>query len=137
MNLFIDEKKTKIEYLFLLIVIIPFIKTNSIMKCRINNKNFFSIFGNNFGSKIKDNIIIIQNVDFENRNRLINLLNYEWEIIPSKKIINILRFIINHYYDDSCLNTFENALNFNFEKYIKNNENNLSFEKKKDLFSKK
>ena len=137
-DLFITERETMIENLFLLIAIIPFIEINSKLRYKINEIKILSLFYSNNSNKSHDNIIIIQKADFESKNKeLINLLNYDWEIIPSRNIINILRYVINHYYEETCLNDFEDALNINFKRYIKINQNYLSLENKTDLISKK
>ena len=139
-NPLITEKKTKIENLLLLIVTIPFIKDGSKLKYKINEDKLHLIFPVIFGNKINNNIIIIQKRDISNKNiksNLINLLNCEWELIPSRHILDIVRYVINHYYENSCLNTFDNSLNLNFKNYIRINQNNFTPDKKSDLISKK
>jgi len=137
-NLLIHEKETKIENLFLLIAAIPFIEKNYRLIYKINERKFHSIFQNFFGNKINDKIIMIKKPDVQKiGNKLINLLEYKWELIPSRNILNIIRFVINHYYEESCFNTFEKLLNINFKNYIKINQNILTEENECDLFSKK
>ena len=66
-----------------------------------------------------------------------NLINYIWEFIPQKHILDNLRYIISNYYDDSCTNIFEKTLNRNYEYFIKNNKS-IAFKNsfKKKLISK-
>lgn len=139
-NLLITEKETKIENLFLLIAAIPFIEKDSKLIYKINERKFHSIFQFQFffGNIINDNIIMIKKPDAKKLGiKLINLLEYKWELIPSRNILNIIRYVINHYYEESCLITFEKLLNINFKNYIKVNHNILAQENECDLFSKK
>ena len=139
-NLLIYGKDTKIENLLILIIIIPFIKMNLKLRYKINEKKFIAIFGNLFSyTLMKGNIIMQLNSydSFENKRKLINLLNYDWEIIPSKNIINILRYVINHFYANSSISAFDKLLNMNFKKYISINLYKLNETIKNELISKK
>ena len=83
-------------------------------------------------------MIKLKKEDFgEKQNELIKLLNYEWEIIPSIKIINFMRYIINNYYHEDCLTIFDTSLNLNYKVYIEKNRNNISLKMKSELISKK
>ena len=139
-DLLIKEKNTKIENLIMLIIIIPFIEINSKLRYKINEQKFTSIFGNLFKYNInkKDIIMQLNSYDyFENKTKLINLLNYDWEIIPSKNIINILRYVINNFYVDSPISMFEKLLNMNLKQYIKLNLHKINEANKNDLIFKK
>ena len=137
-NLFINIKKTKIENIFILIGIIPFLKYNSSIIYKINKKEIFKLFKNIFKKKkIKNKIIKLNEYNFiyfiQNFNELIN---YKWEIIPKKSISNNIRYIINNYFNESCLEIFDKSLNFNFKYYLQNEKKKLSLEEINDLTSK-
>ena len=124
----------------MLIIIIPFIEINSKLRYKINEQKFTSIFGNLFEYSINKNVIIMQLNSYEyleNKAKLINLLNCDWEIIPSKNIINILRYVINNFYVDSSINMFEKLLNMNLKQYIRINQHKINEANKNDLISKK
>ena len=61
-------------------------------------------------------------------------MNYKWEIIPNKNIINIIRYTINNYYDETFLDLFDRFLNLNYKYYLESNV--LSFENQISLMSK-
>lgn len=126
-----------IENLLLLIGVIPFLKNKSSIYFQINNKNLLdSLKGIFTTEKIKNNIIKFTENDFYSVEKLINLLNYKWEIIPSQNIINIIRHIIDNYYDESLLKALDDALNLNFNYYIKSNLKSLSEKESLNLMSK-
>ena len=137
-NLYINIKKTKIENIFLLIGIIPFLKNNSSIIYKINKKEIFKLFKNIFKYKIKKN----KYIKFNEYNFKIfieqfkELLNYKWEIIPTKKILNNIRYIINNYFNESCLEIFDKSLNLNFKFYLQNKKKQLDSKKINDLISK-
>ena len=81
-----------------------------------------------FKNKIINNdYIFIDNNDYYYlTQKFDDIINYEWEFIPNKILIDNLRFIINNYYNEKCLRIFEKTLNYNFKIYI---------EKKKFFFS--
>jgi hypothetical protein len=136
-NLLIDEYFSKTENLLLLIGIIPIIKENSIINYKINNKNIYYILKNIFENKqIKNNIIKFTQDDFNSVEKLINIINYNWEIIPSQNIINIIRHVIIEKYEDSFLQKFDDSLNSNFNYYIKSNLYSFSYEELENLMSK-
>lgn len=135
-TLLIDLNKTNIENLLLLIGTIPFLKNNSVATYNIKNPKTFNMVRKIFKHKSFPNISInIKENDFILiKNKIINLLNYEWEIIPNKKIINLIRYILGNYYDESNLILFEELLNLNFKYYL--NSNKFSFEDITKLMSK-
>lgn len=138
-DLLIKAKNTKLINLFLLIALIPFFESDSQLIYKINEKAFVSIFKNNYGERINNNLIKLKKEDFQKeQNELINLLDYEWEIIPSRNIINFLRYIINNFYCEDCLTSFDKSLNRNYKNYLeKKNMNNISLKSKAELISKK
>lgn len=130
--------ESKIENMIILIGLMPFIKGKSKIEYKIKNKdiyNYFKIFTN---IKIKkNNIIILTNSDYQYFNgKFCQLFNFKWEFIPKNFILNHLRYIINHYYNSNCLNTFDKALNLNFDYYLRDKKFLLSSIKINDLFSK-
>ena len=132
----IEIKKTKIENIFILISIMPFLNSNSII---INKENLhFELYKNIFNNKlIKNKFIKINQKDFYIFTQKFELLlNYKWEIIPKLNFINYIRFIINNYYNELCLEIFDKSLNSNLKYYIKENKNNLSFNEIAKLMSK-
>lgn len=137
-NIFLNIKKTKIENIFLLLAILPILKNNSTIIYRINNKDIFNLFKKIFiYKKIKNKIIKINENDFHYFNENFNhFLGYKWELIPKKNIINNLRYIINNFYNESCLEIFDKSLNLNFKYFIKKKKNKLSSKDINNLFSK-
>ena len=139
-DLLIKAKNIKIINLFLLfiknklIALIPFFDSESKLFYKINKKDSISLYINKHGEKINYNLIKLKKEDFgEKQNELINLLNYEWEIIPSIKIINFMRYIINNFYHEDCLTIFDTSLNLNYKLYIEKNRNNISLKMKSEL----
>jgi hypothetical protein len=139
-NLSINIKKASlIENIIIILGIIPFLKNNSIIRYDINTYETNKIFRTLFNYKeIKYGKIFIDFSDFQTvKKKFNNLINYIWELIPQKPILDNLRYIIDNYYDDSCLNIFEKALNRNYEYFIKNNKKTVSTNSfKKKLLSK-
>ena len=137
-HLFTYQNKFLVENLLILIGLVPFLKNNSTLEFKINDEMINKVFKIHFRYKSYKNANYIFNKsDFEIIKKKFNdLINYKWEIIPSKKILDIIRYIINNYYDDSCINIFETTLNKNFEYYIKNYKNDFSNETKEKLMSK-
>lgn len=131
----LKENNTRIENIFILTEIMPFIKRNIIIKEK-NNKEIFQLCKHIFKEKKITNILIINKNDFyyfiNNFNRIIF---YEWELIPKINLINKLRYLINNFYNENCLNSFDKALNFNLNKYIKKNKNTFSFHDINNLMS--
>lgn len=137
-NLFINIKKTKIENLLLLIVLLPFLKNNSILLYKINDREIYKLFRIIFkDKKIQNKIIEINEYDIINIiEKFIDLLYYKWEFIPNKKILIIIRYIINNFFNESCLAIFDKSLNFNFKNFIQNKINIFSLEEISELMSK-
>ena len=137
-HLLITLKNKKIINLFLLLARIPFFGSDSKLIYKINEKTFLSMLKNNSGEIINNNLINLKKEYFQKeKNELINLLDYEWEIIPSRNIINFLRYIINNFYSEDCLTSFDTSLNKNYNKYLEKNINNISLKSKVELISKK
>lgn len=137
-NLCIKKQKTFIENLVIIVAIIPFLKYNNSIYYKNNNRfiNELLKYGFTF-NYTEDNKIIMNINDFDKiKNEFDKLINYKWELIPSHKVLDNLRYIINNYYDDSCLNIFEESLNNNYNYYIRNNIHNLSKNEIKKLLSK-
>lgn len=128
-NLTINMKNVSlIENIMMIIGIIPFLKNNSVIRYVINDSETNKIFRILFKyKKIENGQIYIDFSDFKTiKNKFNNLINFIWEIIPQKHILNNIRYIINNYYDDSCINFFEKALNNNYEYFIKKNQKIVS-----------
>ena len=128
-----------IENIIILLGIIPFLKNNSIIRYGINTYESNKLYKKLFSyKKIKNGKIHIDFSDFKTvKTDFNNLINYIWEFIPQKQILDNLRYIISNYYNDSCANIFEKTLNRNYEYFIKYNKSivfNNSF--KKELISK-
>jgi hypothetical protein len=138
MFLYIDNNKSLIENLFILIGLIPFLKHNSTLEFKVNGETINKSFKIQFNYKsIKNASYIFDTSDFEIiKKKLNDLINYKWEFLPSKKILDIIRYIINNYYDDSSNSIFEEALNKNYEYFIQNNKSYLSNKEMKQLMSK-
>ena len=130
-NKLINANRTKIENIFILIGIMPYLSNNKILL----RKNILKI--NQF-LEIKNNKYRLNKYDinFNNTTIVKDLLYYKWEIIPNNNLIKNLRYVINQYYNEYCLEIFDKSLNLNFKYYINNNINKLSLENIKDLMSK-
>ena len=128
--------RNNIENLLLLMATIPFLRNNSNITFIIKNyktfKNLKKAFKNKFFTKKSFNIN--ESAFHQIKHKLINLLNYKWEIIPNKNIINIIRYTINNYYDETFLDLFDRFLNLNYKYYLESNV--LSFENQISLMSK-
>lgn len=137
-NLYIDNQKTFIENLVLIIAIIPFLKYNSSIYYNNNNRAINKLLKIAFGYNNTNNKKIIVNIKDlgKIKKHFHKLINYKWELIPSQKVLDNLRYIINNYYDDSCLNAFDKSVNKNYNYYIKNNIHNLSETEIEKLLSK-
>ena len=137
-SLFIDIKKTKIENILLLIGIIPFLKNYSTITYKINKKDIYKIFKNIFkNKKIKNKIIKISEYDLNYLLEKFNdLINYKWEFIPNKELLNNIRYIINNYYNNSYLEIFDKSLNLNFKYFLRNKKDYLSLSELNALMSK-
>jgi hypothetical protein len=93
-----------------------------------NNKDLYIFIKDIFKiKKINNGFIYINKKDFKYIIKYFNkIIYYEWELIPKKFLINDLRFVINNYYNEICLEIFDNALNYNLQSYIKNNKKILN-----------
>lgn len=135
-TLLIDLNKTNIENLLLLMGTIPFIKNNSIISYNIINEKTLNTIRAilKYKSFIKNSINIDEH-DFNLiKDKIINCLNYDWELLPSQNIINIIRYTLNNYYNETTLELFDSYLNFNYKYYLATNI--LSFDTLQNLISK-
>jgi len=137
-NLLINIKKPKLENIFLLLCIIPFLKNNSTLSYKIKNKEIDNFLKKAFKNKrIKYKIIKFDYNDFKSFNEKINeLLNYNWELIPVKFMLDNLNYIINNYYDEPNIKLFQSSLNMNFKSYIQGKKKELSYKDIESLLSK-
>ncbi len=137
-NLLINiKKKTKLENILVLLGIIPFLKNNSTLSFKINNKGIYKIFKKILKNKIKNKIIKLDYNDLLSFNKkIVKLLYYKWELIPKQFFLNNIRSIINNYYNESNLAMFEKSLNMNYKSYIQNKKFEMTNEEKKILLSK-
>ena len=65
-----------------------------------------------------------------------DLINYKWEFIPNKELLNNIRYIINNYYNNSYLEIFDKSLNLNFKYFLRNKKDYLSLSELNALMSK-
>lgn len=136
-NLFLNIKVTKIEYIFLLIGTFPFLKNNSTLSIKINHKDINQLFQIIFqNKKIKKNFIIKNNHFDVFKEKLNEIINYQWEIIPNQKITNFIRYIINNYYNETYLDLFDTLLNSKFKNYIEQKKVRLSDKEIKNILCK-
>lgn len=135
-EILLNIKKTKIEIIFLLMGIMPFIKNKSIINYQINNKEIFKLFKNIFvNKKFKKSIKINENDFFFFEEKINELITYNWELIPDKKVTENIRYIINNYYNKSFLQIFDKSLNLNFKYYITKKKKKFSIDHMKKLMS--
>ena len=80
-------------------------------------------------------IIKKSDLKFFNEN-LKSVINYKWELIPNQKICTLIRYIMNNYYNESFLDSFENSLNLNLNYYIEKKKGELSKLQLKELLCK-
>jgi len=128
-NLLIDIKTNSlIENLILIVGIIPFLKFNSSIEYRINNRNIKDSFKLVFYNKtIMNSTIFLYYYDLQViKKNFVKIFKYIWELIPEKIIIDNIRYIINNYYDDVCVHIFEKSLNDNYEYFINKNKKIIS-----------
>ena len=96
------------------------------------------IFKNLFNYKrIKqgNNIIDINDLEII-KNQFDILLNYKWELLPKKEVLDSIRYIINNYYNDYCSQIFDTLLYKNYKYQIQNNINYMSQASFEKLISK-
>ena len=136
-NLLMNIKKSKLENIILLLGIIPFLKNNSTLSYKINNKGIYKLFNKILNKKIKYKVIKFNYNDLHTFNKKMKkLLNYEWELIPKKFVLDNLRYIINNYYNETNLVMFQESLNMNYKFYIQNKKNEMAYEEIKNFLSK-
>lgn len=136
-NLLINIKKSKLESIFLLLGIIPFLQKNSTLSYKINNKGIYKFFKKILNEKMKYKIIKFGYNDLYSFNKILKkLLYYNWELIPKKLVLDHLRYIINNYYNDSNLILFQESLNKNYKSYIQNKRNEMTYDDLMNLLSK-
>jgi hypothetical protein len=134
-NLLINIKKTKLENMFLLLGIIPFLKNNSTLTYKIKDKGIYKLF-KDIKKNIKYKIIKLEYNYLFIFNKIIKkLLYYKWELIPNQFMLNNLRYIINNYYNESSLAIFQKSLNLNYKLYIQK-KNEMTYKEIKNLLSK-
>lgn len=136
-NLLINIKKSKLENTFLILGIIPFLKYNSTLSYKIQDKEIYILFKKILNKKIKNKIIKLDYNDLQSFNKKMKkLLYYKWEIIPKQFILDNLRYIINNSYKESNLAILQKTLNLNYKSYIKNKINEMTYEEIQNLLSK-
>ena len=136
-NLLINIKKSKLENIFLLLGIIPFLKKNSTLSYKINNKGIYKLFKNILNDKMKNKIIKFGCNDLYSFNKIMTkLLYYNWELIPKKLMLDHFRYIVNNYYNDQNLILFQESLNMNYKSYIQSKRNELTYVELTNLLSK-
>ncbi len=136
-NLLINFKKSKLENILLLLSIIPFLKNNSTLSYKINDKDIYKFLKKILKNKIKYKIIKLDYNDLYLFNiTMKELLYYEWEYIPKQIIMNHFRYIINNYYNEINLDSFQNILNINYKAYINNKINEMTYKEINNLLSK-
>jgi hypothetical protein len=136
-NLLINIKKSKLENIFLILSIIPFLKKNSTLSYKINNKGIYKFFKKILNEKMKYKIIKFCYNDLHSFNKILKkLLYYNWELIPKKLMLDHFRYIVNNYYNDSNLILFQESLNMNYKSYLQNKRNEITYDELKNLLSK-
>jgi len=137
-DLLINIKISKLESIILLLGILPFLKNNSTLSYKTNSKenyNFVKKFFKN--KKIKHKIIKFDYNDFNIFNeKIVELLNYKWEIIPEKFILDNIRYIINNYYNESNFDIYQKSLYMNYNFYIKKAKIDINLKDLVNLLSK-
>ena len=137
-DLSMNIKITKLENIILLLGIIPFLKNNSTLFYKINNKEIYNYIKKIFKNKIiKHKIIKLDYNDFYTFNEKVDeLLNYKWEFIPEKVMLDNLRYIINNYYNESNFNIFQKLLYMNYDFYIQKKRKKITYSDLVSLLSK-
>jgi len=137
-DLLMNIKISKLENIVLLLGIIPFLKNNSTLSYKINNKEVYYYIKKFFkNKKIKNKIIKFDYNDFITFNeKMDELINYKWEFIPEKVMLDNLRYIINNYYNESNFNIFQKSLYINYDFYIQRKKKEISYSDLVSLLSK-
>ena len=124
-NLLINAKKSKLENLLFLLSIIPFLKYNSTLSCKINNKETEIFFKKTFkNKKIKNKLIKFDFNDFIIFNEKIN------------ELLDNLRYVLNNYYNESNFEILQKSLYMNYKFYIQNKKKEMTYEDIERLLSK-
>lgn len=132
-----NTKKKKIEKIFAIISLIPFLRSHKI-KVKNRNKIINELIKiiipiNRFRKNYKD---IKKNSKSYYQKEFSDLLYYKWNKIPEINLINNVRSIINNYYSELYLTIFDKSLNLNLKYFIKYNYKKLSKKDIKNLLSK-
>ena len=137
-SLLINIKISKLENIVLLLGIIPFLEKNSTLSFKINDKEIYKYIKKIFiNKKIKHKTINFDYNDFDTFNeKMVELLNYKWELIPKKVMIDNLRYIINNYYNESNFNIFQKSLYMNYDFYIQKKRKEITYSDLESLLSK-
>jgi hypothetical protein len=129
--------KSRLENIILLLSIIPFLKNNSTISYKINEKGLYKFFKKILNKKIKNRIIKLDYNDlFFFNERMKALLLFKWELIPKQVILDSLRYIINNHYNETNSVLFQESLNMNYMSYIQNKINEITYDEIKNLLSK-
>jgi len=135
-NLLMNINKPKLENIFLLLSIIPFLKNNSTLTYKTKNKGIYKYFGKKLNKKVRNKNINFDYDDLHYFNKNIeNLLYFKWELIPKHFMLNNLRYIINNYYSEPSLAVLQKSLNINYKAYIQNKANKMTSEEISKLLS--
>ena len=87
--------------------------------------------------KIKYKIIKFDFNDFNIFNRKINeLLNYKWELVPGKFMLDNIRYVLNNYYNESNFEIFQKSSYMNYKFFIQNKKKEMTYEDVESLLSK-
>lgn len=133
----LNFEKTKIDNIFMLIIIFPFLKENSTILYQIDNRKKYNLYTSIFkGVRNTKNFYILYLNDLINFIDNFTVFFFDWEVIPNNYLINNMRYIINNYYNETLLNIFDKSLNLNLKRYIKTKNNNLTLNELNILMSK-
>ena len=136
-NLLMNINKSRLENIILFLSIIPFLKNNSTISYKINDKGLYKFFKKIFNKKIKNRIIKLDYNDlFFFNERMKELLLFKWELMPKQVILDNLRYIINNHYNEANSVLFQKSLNMNYMSYIQNKINEITYDEIKNLLSK-
>ena len=136
-NLLMNINKSRLENIILFLSIIPFLKNNSTISYKINDKVLYKFFKKILNKKIKNRIIKLDYNDlFFFNERMKELLFFKWELMPKQVILDNLRYIINNHYNETNSVLFQKSLNMNYMSYIQNKINEITYDEIKNLLSK-
>lgn len=126
-------RKAKIENIFILISIFPFLKN----EIKITKRNPIYEFCKYLFYNNSNEVIKVHKTNYDNfTSKFDYLLNYIWETFPNKNSTNYIRHILYHFYPEECLNIYDSSLNMNIRHLIHNNIEKLSYTFISDLMSK-